>query len=457
MTIRTSRFVTAVWWLIALTSICPAICIAQTDHGGVRVSLTIAQTGQSPISAQFIDPVNGLTAEELVAYAISHNGELAAARAMLNEVRGRLRQAALKPNPTLETSGTKAVNSSDNSFVVGLELPLEIGGRSKARTTAAERELELREAEVRDFERRLAGETRSRYIEAIAVARNLKFAEELVRLDRDSHELVQARVDLGNSAPLERNQVWVELNRAEAALIAIESRMEQAVLELKRVAGIQPEDLLRLRGELVSVRQPVSQGEALRRTLEARPDLLALRAAERLAEAQADQARRDGRIDASIFANYQRMNFGFDIRGFDDSDRLVPVAGIFHYVTFGVRFTIPARNRNQGLIEAAMASMEAAQKRREFAEQVARNEVAAAYARYERSQSALDVYRDRVRGPAMENLEVVHKTYTLGYKTALDYLAEQRRFAEIETGYTEALKERLLALSEIERVTVATR
>ena len=76
----------------------------------------------------------------------------------------------------------------------------------------------------------MASETRSRYIEVIAVARNLKFAEELVRFDRDSHELVQARVTLGNSAPLERSQVWVELNRAETALIALESKMEQASL-----------------------------------------------------------------------------------------------------------------------------------------------------------------------------------------------------------------------------------
>jgi outer membrane protein, heavy metal efflux system len=443
--------VTAVCWLIALT----AVGVGQTNS--TATAMPAEKTERSAIYIQSIDPVNGRTAQELVGYAISHNGELAAARAMLNEVRGRLRQAPLKPNPTLESSGTKAVNSSDNSFMVGLELPLEIGGRSKARVAVADRELELREAEVRDFERRLAGETRSRYVEAIAVARNLKFAEELVRFDRDSHELVQARVALGNSAPLERSQVWVELNRAETALIALESKMEQAMLELKRTVGMEAADSLRLSGELTVNSQPLPQSEALRRTLEARPDLVALRAAERLAEAQADQARREGKIDASIFANYQRMNFGFDIRGFDESGRLVPVAGVFHYATFGVRLTIPVRNRNQGLIEAAMASMEAAQKRREFAEQVARNEIAAAYARYERSQSALDVYRDRVRAPAMQNLDVVHKTYTLGYKTALDYLAEQRRFAEIETGYTEALKERLLALSEIERVTASTR
>jgi cobalt-zinc-cadmium efflux system outer membrane protein len=63
------------------------------------------------------------------------------------------------------------------------------------------------------------------------------------------------------------------------------------------------------------------------------------------------------------------------------------------------------------------------------------------------------VYRDRVRDQAMRNLEVVRQTYVLGQKTALDYVAEQRQFVEIETVYTESLKEYFDALVEIERAT----
>jgi outer membrane protein TolC len=93
--------VTAVCWLIALT----AVGVGQTNS--TVTAMPAEKTERSAIYIQSIDPVNGRTAQELVGYAISHNGELAAARAMLNEVRGRLRQAPLKPNPTLESSGTK--------------------------------------------------------------------------------------------------------------------------------------------------------------------------------------------------------------------------------------------------------------------------------------------------------------------------------------------------------------
>ena len=77
--------------------------------------------------------------------------------------------------------------------------------------------------------------------------------------------------------------------------------------------------------------------------------------------------------------------------------------------------------------------------------------MASAYARFERAQAALAVYRDNVRSQAQLNLDVVQQTYTLGQKTLIDYINEQRRYIDIETGYTDALKEFFNSLVEIER------
>jgi cobalt-zinc-cadmium efflux system outer membrane protein len=418
--------------------------------GNVTEPVQLVQTPSS--YPRFIDPVNGLTADDLVRYALAHNGELAAARQMIAEARGRLRQAGLRPNPMVETSGTHAVTTSDNMTMIGAELPLELGGRRKARVGVAQRELELRDAEVADFERKLAAEVRMKYADVIASARNLKFTEDLLMVTRDSHRLVQARVERGKSAPLEQNVVFVELSRVDAIRINFESKSEVALFELKKVIGMLPGEPLRLRGEFDTSRQPVTQNDAVRNALASRPDLVAARAAETLAQAQIEQARVEGKVDASIFANYQRQNMGFGVRGFNDAGALAPVQGIFHYATFGVRLTLPVRNQNQGNIEAAIAAAEAARNRREFNEIVVRNEVASAYARFERAQAALAVYRDNVRNQAQLNLDVVQQTYTLGQKTLIDYINEQRRYIDIETGYTDALKEFFNSLVEIERV-----
>jgi cobalt-zinc-cadmium efflux system outer membrane protein len=223
------------------------------------------------------------------------------------------------------------------------------------------------------------------------------------------------------------------------------------MLELKKVIGLLPGEPLLLRGEFEMTLHPASQADAIRQALAARPDLAAAQAAEELAAAQIEQARVEGKIDASLFASYMRQNMGFGVRGFNEAGQLAPVQGIFHYVGVGVRLTLPVRNKNQGLIEAAQSSLEAARTRRQFGEVVVRNEVAAAYARFERARQALAVYRDHVRDQAHRNLDVIRRTYEFGQKSLLDFISEQRRYIDVETNFTEILKEYFNSLVEIER------
>ena len=79
-----------------------------------------------------------------------------------------------------------------------------------------------------------------------------------------------------------------------------------------------------------------------------------------------------------------------------------------------------------------------------------RQEVTAAFTQYEAAQRALDIYTQGVRELARQNLEVVRQTYTLGRATLMDVIAEQRRYIDIETGYTEALKQTYDAVVDIE-------
>lgn len=406
--------------------------------------------------SRFIDATAGATTDDLVKRALEQNGELQAARQMIAEARGRQRQAGLKANPMIEASGKQAVTSPDNNQMVGIELPLELKGRRQARVDVAEREIEMREAEVRDFERKLAAEVRMKYAEAIAAARNLRFADDLFALTRESHRLTAARVDSGKSAPLEQNLLFVEMSRAEAMRIGTESRVEIAMLELKKVVGMSPEEPLLLRDEFVPGWQPPVPGEAINQALLKRPDLVAARAAESMAAAQLEQTRVEGRVDASIFANYERMSSGYGVRGFNDAGTLVPVNAVFHYLTFGVKVALPTRNKNQGNIEVAVAALEAARIRREFAEKVARNEIAASYVRFDRARQAMDIYSEKVLKNAARNVYVIRQTYEFGQKTVLDYIAEQRRYVEIETGFTDLLKEYFDARVEIERVTASS-
>jgi outer membrane protein, heavy metal efflux system len=60
-----------------------------------------------------------------------------------------------------------------------------------------------------------------------------------------------------------------------------------------------------------------------------------------------------------------------------------------------------------------------------------------------------------VREVARQNLEVVRQSYGLGRLPLLEVIGEQRRYIEVENGYTESLKQVYDAAVEIERATGA--
>jgi cobalt-zinc-cadmium efflux system outer membrane protein len=432
-----------------------ALSAPESTMAQVTPVIPAQQNPQSSIS-RYYDPSNGLSADDAVSYALVHNGELAAFRSELEAARGLFQQASLRPNPQLEIERKEQVNGPDNDTMVGAMLPLELGGRRSARILVAQRELELKQSLLADQERLLAAEVRAKFGEALGELLKLGFTEDLLTTTDEGYRLVAARVTEGRTAPLEQNMVLVEVNRIRFMRESGQGKVEVAMLELRNLMGMSPEEPLRLRGDLDHLIEPVpSVVVAKDIALRERPDLRAARALEDLAEARIVQARSQGRLDASLTGKYELMNFGFPQQGFNSNGELVPIQGRFHSLAVGVTLDLPVRNRNQGAIAAAVAEKAAATQRREFAELTVQREVASALARYQSAARAAEIYRVGVQEQANANLDVIRQTYELGSKTLLDVIAEQRRFIETQTGYIEALVNTYQARVEIERATAS--
>jgi cobalt-zinc-cadmium efflux system outer membrane protein len=176
----------------------------------------------------------------------------------------------------------------------------------------------------------------------------------------------------------------------------------------------------------------------LTQALAARSDLLVARAEVAMAEAVIQKERAEGRWDASVNVGYMRQDFGYDLNGLTASGRTQPITDVFHYVGAGVSITLPA-------------STTAAQRRLAFVTLTIRQEVTAAFTQYDAAQRALDIYTQGVWEVARQNLGVVRQTYELGRATLLDVIAEQRRYIDVETGYTDTLKQVYDAVVDIER------
>lgn len=422
--------------------------------GSIFVYAQVPPAGPSVSSTRYIDQVGGLTADEAVVRALENNGEIQALRKEVEAARALIKQAGLRPNPKLEAGGTRQVGGTDNSATLQGMLPLELGGRRSARIKVAHAELEIRELALANQERLLAADVRMKFGESLAQIKKLELVEKQLSVTQQGYDLITAKVTEGRTPPLEQNMFLVELNRLKSLRETAEGKVEAVMFELRNLMGMTPTDPLRLQGSFDSLIAPLPAIDtATTQALHERPDLQGARAMEKLAIAKLDQAGAEGKIDASIKTGYQRTNSSFPVSGFDDNGALRPVQSIFHFFTFGVEISLPVRNRNQGAIEAAIFEQEAAQRRVEFGELTIRREVNVAFARYNRAARALTIFKNGVRDQANANLQVVWQTYELGQKTLSDYIAEKRRFLEIENELIDAELETYLANIEIMRVT----
>src|SRR6185369_3869112 len=282
--------------------------------------------------SRYTDPVQGASSNDLVRRALTSNAELSAVRLDIERGRARLRQAGLRPNPTVDfeqTTGRFTNSLGERETSVGFALPLELGGKRQRRIDLARVELEAAEAEVADKERRLANEVRVSYAESLAALRELQITEELSNVDVQTARIVEARVTEGDAAPLEHNLLRVEIDRLRARRALVEGRLQAALLKLKSITGTPLSEALRLREELAApsfAQPPDSIEAAVDIALRTRPDLKLAQLNEEAAKAGLRLARAQATPDVTAFGKYTTNRSVFDntpIGVLTDKDKLL--------------------------------------------------------------------------------------------------------------------------------------
>ena len=388
---------------------------------------------------------------DLVQRALSSNLELAAARLEISKARARLRQAGLRPNPTLDveqTTGGLTGSGGERETSIGISLPLEVAGQRKRRIDVAQAQLEATEAEVAERERQLAGEVLTSYAEALATLRELEITEGLNDIDLQTARFVQARVNEGETAPIELSLLQVEVDRLKSRRALVEGRLQATLLRLKNLVGIPFDEPLRLRENLSTSQsqwqRPASLDGAVEIALRTRPDLRLARLNLEVARAGLGLARSQAAPELVASTKYIQNRSVFNetpVGPISDRDRLL---------TFGVSIGLPVFNRNQGAKAEAALAITQAERRREFLESIVRSEVASSYARVDAVQRALATFDQGVIGRSNENIRAIRAAYEIGEFKITDLLAEQRRLLDSQRDFTETLTERYRALVDLQ-------
>lgn len=405
----------------------------------------------NPTIERYFDPMQGASSIDLVHRALTSNLELAAARLEISRARARLRQAGLRPNPTLDfeqTTGRLTGSKGEHETSIGVSLPLEVAGQRRRRIDVAQAELEVTEAGVAERERQLAGAVMASYAEALAALRELEITQGLNDIDLQTTRFVQARVNEGEAAPIELSLLQVEVDRLKARQALVEGRLQATLIRLKNLAGIAFDEPLRLRENLSTLQlqweRPASLEAAVEIALRTRPDLRLARLNLEVARAGLSLARSQAAPELVASTKYTQNRSVFDetpVGPISDRDKLL---------TFGVSIGLPVFNRNQGAKAEAALAITQAERRREYLETVIRSEVASAYVRLDAVQKSLVTFDQGVIGRSNDNIRAIRAAYEIGEFKITDLLAEQRRLLDSQRDFTETLTERYRALADLQ-------
>lgn len=411
-----------------------------------------SSSGQEPVIP------DKLTLAEAVRIAVERNPSLAAVRNDVDIAAATRLDASRRLNPavTLESEGwhppgqterSPFFNNQDLTFRFDQEI--ELAGRRRLRTGAADASVEAARARLDDARRLLTLEVQRAYFQAVlAVADREVSQASLEEIDR-AIGLNRSRFEEGEISGGDLRRLRVERLRFVDDVFAAELALRNArsaLLALLNVTELaQPfevtEPLAPPSGgspaaapgapEAVLLATVGAQGPALTAdALVRRPDVAAT---------QRDVVRADTetRLQRALRTPNITLGGGYK-RDFGTSALVV-----------GATVPLPLFNRNPGGVARAEAERQQAASRARAVEITVRLDV-------QRAVNALDINRARVRyiereylATARESRDIVLASYKLGAADLIDFLDAQRAFRDTVRTYNRALYEQRISMFEL--------
>ena len=377
---------------------------------------------------------SGLTLHDVMEMARKRAPAILAARARIEEARGRLKGASilLQQNPEIETEAGPRTSDRGRfaDIDVGISQGFELGGRRKARIAGTQAGVDREIASSEEATRRLLREVAASFLRALASQERMQLLAETEQIAAEFLRIAERRYQAGDIPVLEVNLARTSAARARSELRVAGADFASAIGELRVLLGMALGQPFSLRGDLRD-RPSYDLDALLTRAQAERPDLRALAA--ELREAEADVRLGEGFKwpDLGISTRYQREEGANVFQG-------------------GLKITLPVFSRGQELRSTGNAR--AARIRLELAalSGVIQNEIKTALDVYElRSDAANELEKDALPSLA-ENETLARRGYEEGELGLVELLLVRREIFGMRLAYIGSLLEMRLAAIEVE-------
>jgi outer membrane protein, heavy metal efflux system len=373
-----------------------------------------------------------LTMSEALRLARERAATVLEAGGRVEEARARLMPASLRwrENPVVEvTGGRRHDMRSFFDYEVSVSQAFEPEVRRRARIAGAEAALAAAEAELGEVRRVYLGEVAAAFQRALVAQERLRLTEEASRISGELLATIERRYGMGEITALELNRARTAAARARAEMGAAEGERIGASGELRALLGLPAEGELTLTGGLREL--PRFELETLLARTGERPDLAALAAGAREAEAQVRLGETLARPEWSVRT------------GFTREERADIVSG-------GVAISLPLFRRGQEEQAVGRARADSLRAREAAVRQAAEAEVRGAFAAYQRRlQAAAEM--ERAALPAVEDNEALaQRSFEAGEINLGELLLIRREILETRLSHLDLLLAAHLAAVELE-------
>jgi cobalt-zinc-cadmium efflux system outer membrane protein len=373
-----------------------------------------------------------LTIDEALALARERAASVVLARGRIEEARARQIQAGrrFQENPTAEVnSGYRRADEGFFDFEAAVTQDLDSGRRRAARLAGTQASLDRAEAELAQARRLLLRDVWTTFVRALVAGDRVSF---LTRSRQAADELLattERQYEAGEATALDLNRSRIATASARAEQSAAEAEGNTALAELKALLGLSPGETVEIRGSLAP--RPPLELEPLLARLDERPDLRALAAELREAEAEVLLGQALARPDVGVRGGIAREEG----------------AGI---VTAGVVVSLPIHNRGQETIAVGQARASALRQALEATRGAADAEVRGRYAALTRQLAAVRELESTALPALEDNESLALKSFEAGEIDLGEFLLIRREILETRLTYLERLLEATLTRFELE-------
>lgn len=386
---------------------------------------------------------HALTVDEAVMRALAGNLDLRAARFEVEKARGRLIQAGLWPNPSVEfgfRSDVLGNNEGERTVSAGFVQAFPITGRLKFAKQVSRVDVAQAMVEIRNRERLLIGEVQRDYLTTLLLQRQIAANREFIGVNREFVTLFEQRLKKAEVSEVDVNLARVELQRVELETAVLGAELSTRELALKQRLGLGPAGTLKLDGDVEALAAKFRPEKYQPTMVVNRPDLRLIELAVDRAQAEIRLARAEAWQDWTIGLDYERERTVDDPVGLGTNDFA------------GVKISIPLAlwNRNQGRVYEQQAAADQARKQIDALRLTIRSEIATGIAQATKLREVVANYQTALLPKLTATTDLLRKGYVEGLANVTQLVQAQQQRATLRASFLTAYTSYVQALVELE-------